>query len=135
MLLPRLRPLLHEFNLHELCMMLNAYHEVGYLPKQFASEVEAQVKKHLLGEFTEKLAPSELAMIAKAFCKTRTASREFHKLLESQILMSIPEMRSDLKIIHAIGLCFEESGLCSLDTLKALKKEAFQVDLEKDVYA
>jgi hypothetical protein len=48
--------------------------------------------------------------------------------------MKIPEMRQDLKVIHAIGLVFEETGLCSLDTLKALKKEAFQVEVENDVF-
>jgi len=68
--------------------------------------------------------PEELALIAKVFCTTRTASRDFHKLLESQILMKIPVLRKDLKVLHAIGRSFEESGLCSLDTLKALKKEA-----------
>lgn len=83
---------------------------------------------------TEKLQPTELALIAKAFCKSRSASREFHKILESQILMKIPEMRKDLKIIYAIGRVFEETGLCSLDTLKALKKEAFQVEIENDVF-
>ena len=48
--------------------------------------------------------------------------------------MKIPELRKDLKILHAIGLSFEESGLCSLDTLKALKKEAFQVEAELEVF-
>lgn len=48
--------------------------------------------------------------------------------------MKIPEMRKDLKIIYAIGRVFEETGLCSLDTLKALKKEAFQVEIENDVF-
>jgi hypothetical protein len=38
--------------------------------------------------------------------------------------MKIPVLRKDLKVLHAIGRSFEESGLCSLDTLKALKKEA-----------
>ena len=48
--------------------------------------------------------------------------------------MKIPELRKDHKILHAIGLSFEESGLCSLDTLKALKKEAFQVEAELEVF-
>lgn len=72
--------------------MLNAYHESTYLPKQFASEVEQLVKKHLL-EQTQDPKLSELALIVKVFCKTRTASRDFHKILESAILMKIPELR------------------------------------------
>jgi len=78
--MPRIRPILHEFTCNELCYMVNAYHECGYLPKQFASELESEVRKHLV---TEQLTPNELALIAKVFCKARTASREFHKLLES----------------------------------------------------
>lgn len=73
--------MLHEFSLNELCYMLNAYHDTNYLPKQFASEIENLVKKHLVEG--EKLQPSELALIAQVFCKARTASRDFHKLLEA----------------------------------------------------
>lgn len=36
MLLPRLRPLLEEFNVSELCYMLYAYHQAKHLPKSFA---------------------------------------------------------------------------------------------------
>ena len=80
------------------------------------------VKKFLLDG---SLKLNELALIAKVFCKSRTASRDFHKILESIILMRIPELRKELKVLHAIGRSFEESGLCSIDTMKALKKEAF----------
>lgn len=104
--------------------MLNAYHETNYLPKQFASEVETAVKKTMMDDESE-IGLSELALIVKVFCKTRSASRDFHKMLESLILMKIPDLRKDLKTLHSIGTSFEESGLCSLDTLKALKKEAF----------
>ena len=133
MLLPRIRPIISDFTCSELCYMLNAYHESNYLPKQFASEVEQAVEKHLL-EQDQEAKLSELALIVKVFCKTRTASRDFHKILESAILMKIPELRKDHKVLHAIGLSFEESGLCSLDTLKALKKEAFQVEAELEVF-
>ena len=68
------------------------------------------------------------------FCTTRTAGRDFHKLLETTILMRMPELRENLKLLHNIGLKFEESGLCSIDTLKALKKEVFQVELDKQVF-
>lgn len=82
MLLPRIRPILHEFSLSELCMLLHSYHDKTYLPKQFAAEIESQVKKLML-ERAENLEPNELSLIARAFCKARTASREFHKLLET----------------------------------------------------
>ena len=60
--------------------------------------------------------------MVKVFCSTRTADRDFHKLLETTILMRMPDLRKDFKVLHAIGYKFEESGLCSLDTMKALKK-------------
>ena len=73
----------------------------------------------------DEMALEEIALMVKVFCTTRSASRDFHKLLETTILMRMPDMRENLKILHAIGLKFEESGLCSIDTLKALKKEVF----------
>lgn len=99
--------------------MLYSYHDKGYLPKLFAGEVEAQIKNYIL-EKEEELTLEELALIAKVFCTTRSAHRNFHKLLETNILMRMPELRKNLKILHSIGLVFEESGLCSIDTLKAL---------------
>lgn len=63
--------------------------------------------------------------MVKVFCTTRTAHRDFHKLLETTILMRLEDLRKDLKLINTIGSSFEQSGLCSLDTLKALKKHAF----------
>ena len=40
MLLPRFQTMLTDFTPNELCYLLYAYHEVGYLPKNFASECE-----------------------------------------------------------------------------------------------
>lgn len=40
MLLPRFTTMLPEFSCNELCYMLFAYHEAGYVPKTFAAEVE-----------------------------------------------------------------------------------------------
>jgi hypothetical protein len=48
--------------------------------------------------------------------------------------MRLNELKTDLKIIHAIGKKFEETGLCSLDTLKALKNEAFRTEVENEVF-
>ena len=73
-------------------------------------------------------------MIVKVFCTTRTGSREFHKLLETTVLTRLEDLKKDMKILHSIGYKFEESGLCSLDTLKLLKKHVFQQEVENDVY-
>ena len=57
-----------------------------------------------------------------------------HKLLETVILSNIEDLRKVPKILHSIGYEFETSGLCSLDTLKILKKEMFHLELEHDVF-
>ena len=36
--------------------------------------------------------------------------------------------------MHQIGYKFEESGLCSMDTLKAFKKVYFQTEVENEVF-
>ena len=119
-----------EFTISELGYMLYSYHQVGYLPKQFSSEAESICKKRLM-ENGDEVSLQEIALMVKVFCTTRSAHRDFHKLLETTILMRMPELRENLKILNAIGLKFEESGLCSIDTLKALKKEVFQVEVEE----
>lgn len=48
MLQPRFAQMLNEFTPNELCYLLYAYHEVGYVPKTFASEIEQIVKKRLV---------------------------------------------------------------------------------------
>ena len=105
--------------------MLYTYNDVGHLPKSFAQEIEEIIKKKLMSE-GEDITIKELALVVKVFCTARTAHRNFHKLLETTILLRMPEIRGDLKTLHAIGYQFESSGLCSLDTMKALKKEVFQ---------
>lgn len=72
--------------------------------------------------------------MTKVFCTTRTASRDFHKLLETTILMRMNDIRQDRQVMHAIGYKFEESGLCSMDTLKAFKKIYFQTEVENEVF-
>lgn len=75
-----------------------------------------------------------IQLIARVFCKSRAGSRDLHKLLETVILTKLEEVRKTPKILHSIGYEFETSGLCSLDTLKALKKEMFHLELEQDVF-
>jgi hypothetical protein len=36
---------------------------------------------------------NEIALIVKVFCTSRTASRDFHKLLETTILMRINDLK------------------------------------------
>jgi len=113
--------------------MVYSYHQVGYLPKQYAEESVTVCRRHLVDN-GDKISLDELALMVKVFCQTRSAPRDFHRLLETTILMRMPELRENLKVLHAIGLKFEESGLCSIDTLKALKKEALQVELDAAVF-
>lgn len=94
--------------------------------------MEERVKARL--SETEEITPQEIALIVKVFCTTRTAHRDFHKMLETTILMRLDELKLDMKLLHSIGHKFEESGLCSLDTLKALKKHAFQTEVENEVF-
>lgn len=103
------------------------------MPKQLATEVEAICKRNLVQE-GDSMPLEHLALLVKTFCTTRSAQRDFHKVLETTILMRIPELRENLKILNSIGLKFEESGLCSIDTLKALKKEVFQQEVEEQVF-
>jgi len=86
------------------------------------------VKKRILN--TEEITPSELALIVKVFCNTRTASRDFHRLLETCILMRLHDLKGDKNIMYQIGYNFESTGLCSIDTLKAFKKVYFQSEVE-----
>lgn len=81
-----------EFSLNEMGYMIYSYHSVGYLPKQFAQEAET-VFKRALAEKGEDITLEELALMVKVFCTTRSASRDFHKLLETTILMKMPELR------------------------------------------
>jgi len=78
----------------------------------------------------EEIALEEIQLIARVFCRARTGSRDFHKLLEMTILMKLDELMKEPKILHSIGYEFESSGLCSIDTLKILKKKMFQVEVE-----
>lgn len=72
--------------------------------------------------------------MVKVFCTTRSGSREFHKLLETAVLSRLEDLKKKMDILYSIGYKFEESGLCSLDTLKILKKHVFMKEVEKDVY-
>lgn len=83
---------------------------------------------------TEQISIDEIALIVKVFCTTRTGTREFHKLLETTVLSRLEDLKKNMDILYSIGYKFEESGLCSLDTLKLLKKHVFMTELEKDVF-
>ena len=83
---------------------------------------------------TKEITIEEIALITKVFCTTRSGTREFHKLLETTVLQRLEDLKKNMEIIYQIGFKFEESGLCSLDTLKILKKHVFMTEVENDVY-
>jgi len=70
--MPRLRPILNEFTVSEICYMLYSYHQVGYLPKQFAAEAESICKKSLV-EKGDEMGLQEVGLLVKVFCTTRSA--------------------------------------------------------------
>lgn len=71
--------------------------------------------------------------MAGVFCRSRTGSREFHRLLETAVLTRLEDLKKAPKVLFQIGYEFESSGLCSLDTMKILKKTMFQVEVEQEV--
>jgi hypothetical protein len=102
------------------------------LTKPFARDIEEGVVKTLRN--TKEITIEEIALIVKVFCTTRSGSREFHKLLETTVLQRLEDLKKNMEILYQIGFKFEESGLCSLDTLKILKKHVFMTEVENDVY-
>jgi hypothetical protein len=46
----------------------------------------------------------------------------------------LEDLKKNMEILYQIGFKFEESGLCSIDTLKILKKHVFMTEVENDVY-
>ncbi len=111
---------------------MHGYHRVDYLPKPFAKQIEDEVVKSL--RQTETIPIEDIALIVKVFCTSRSGSREFHKLLETTVLQRLEDLKKNMNVLYSIGFKFEESGLCSLDTLKILKKSVFVTELEKDVF-
>lgn len=112
--------------------MVHAYHKQGILPKGFTHAIEEGVVKTL--RMTADISIEEIALITKVFCTTRTGSREFHKLLETTVLTRLEDIKKNMEVLHQIGFKFEESGLCSIDTLKILKKHVFMKEVENDVF-
>jgi hypothetical protein len=112
--------------------LIHGYNKSGFLPKPFAKLLETEVVKTLRD--TENVTLEELQLMAQVFCRARVGSREFHKLLETTILTKLDELSKAPKILHSIGYEFENSGMCSLDTIKILKKKMFQVEMEQEVF-
>ena len=100
--------------------------------KPFAREIEEGVVKTL--RMTKEVSVEEIALITKVFCTTRTGTREFHKLLETTVLQRLEDIKKNMEMMYQIGYKFEESGLCSIDTLKILKKHVFMTEVENDIY-
>ena len=111
---------------------MHGYSKSGFLPKPFSKLLETEIAKTLRD--TENVTNEEIQLMAQVFCRSRVGSREFHKLLEMTILTKLDDLMKEPKILHSIGFEFENSGLCSLDTMKILKKKMFQVEMEQEVF-
>lgn len=70
--------------------MLHAYNSKNCLNKKFARRIEEEVTKTL--KDAENIDVEVLALIVTAFCKARTGSRDFHKLLEMTVLMRLNDL-------------------------------------------
>ena len=112
--------------------MVYGYNKVGFLPKPFASALEGEIVKMLRD--IENLDLDVLQLITKVYCRTRVGSREFHKLLEMAVLSKLDEIKKESKMLHSLGYEFESSGLCSIDVLKILKKNMFELEIEQDTF-
>ena len=131
-ILPRILTVLHTFSCKELCYLIHGYHKQGLLSKTLAAQAEEGVIKTL--RMTKDVTIDEIALITKVFCTTRSGTREFHKLLETTVLQRLDDLKKNIELLYQIGYKFEESGLCSIDTLKILKKHVFMTEVENDVY-
>ena len=119
-LMPRIQQILHTFTTRELLYILYGYHKAGFLPKPFLKEIEMKIVSVLRN--VEEVSLEEVQLMTQVFCRSRVGSRDFHKLLETVILSRLEEVKKTPKMLHSIGYEMESSGLCSLDTLKVLKK-------------
>ena len=117
---PRIQTILPSLTCNELCYLLYGYFKANCLSKSLATTVEQSVLPTLRN--TQGVTVEELALIAKVFCTTRIGTRDFHKLLEATILSRVEDLKKNTGVMLQIGLIFEESGLCSIDTLQILKK-------------
>ena len=80
MLQPRIIQIMHTFTTRELCYIMHGYSEKDVLTKQFSKLVEVEVVKPLRN--TDNVTIEELELMARVFCRSRTGTRNFHKLLE-----------------------------------------------------
>ena len=103
--------------------MVHGYNKIGFLPKPFKAELEKEIVKTLRD--IEAVDVELLQLMTQVYCRSRVGSRDFHRLLETTILSRLDEIKADHKVLHSIGYEFETSGLCSIDTLKILKKTMF----------
>ena len=81
--------------------MVHGYHTVGFLPKPFMKNLEAEIVKTLRDG--DNLDLEVLQLIARVYCSTRVGSRDFHKLLDTQVLLKLEELRKEPKILQSIG--------------------------------
>lgn len=119
--MPRIQSVIDTFTCRELLYILYGYFKIGHAPKQFIRELEAKVVQTL--RQVESVEPEEVQLMCQVFCRSRLGSRDLHKLLETVILTRLDDIKQKPKMLHSIGFELESSGLCSIDTLKILKKQ------------
>ena len=131
-MMPRIQQISDSFTTRELCYIMYGYWKSGFAPKPFIADLEIKIGRELRD--IENVELEVVQLITQVFCRSRVGSRDFHKLLETCILTRLQDIKRKPKMLHAIGLEFEQSGLCSLDTLKILKKTMFQLEVEQDTF-
>jgi hypothetical protein len=55
-------------------------------------------------------------------------------MMETTVLMRLEDLRQNLEIFKFIGNRFEESGLCSIDTMKMLKQQYEMAETEHGMF-
>ena len=130
--MPRIQQVIHSFTTRELLYLVHGFDGVDFLPKPFAKQLEAEIMKAFAN--AEEMDLELVQLMARVFCRTRAGSRDYHKLLDTTMLMRLEELKKHANILNAIGYEFESSGLCSLDVLKILKRAMLQVQVEQDTF-
>ncbi|CAI2364484.1 unnamed protein product [Moneuplotes crassus] len=129
---PRIRQYLDRFSCNEKCFILSVYFQKRCLTKVFQNELEKSIAQRL--RMTEEITIEEIAMIVNVYTTTRACGREMQKLMEFTVLKRLDDLRSNLKMYHFIGAKFEQSGFCSIDTMRVLKDQLKIVQAEQAMF-
>ncbi len=62
----------------------------------------------------------------KDYTVTRLGSREFYLFLEKIVMDKLADIRTEKYTIDALSAIYQESNLCSTETLELLKRLAYE---------